>query len=224
MALDCIMIPRQLHCYAAISLATEETTLKGLKPVWNLRGVPLCFIIYGLTWMLNINLKHRETHGCIVSIVGSGYWCPGANAPGHQYPQCWLNIHCIGPVSYKTIAHKVNRTASENEITFWKKWPICLTHWGRVTHICVIKFTIIGSDNGLSPSRRQAIIWTNAGILLIRPSGTNFSETLIENNVFLFKKMHLKMSSGKCRPFYLGLNVLRVNHAAFMICQLEYTN
>ena len=37
-----------------------------------------------------------------------GYWCPGAKAPGHQYPQCWLNIHCIGPVSYKSMAHKVN--------------------------------------------------------------------------------------------------------------------
>ena len=44
-----------------------------------------------------------------------------------------------------------------------------LTHWGRVTHICVSKLTIIGSDNGLSPGRRQAIIWTYAGILLIKP-------------------------------------------------------
>ena len=33
-----------------------------------------------------------------------------------------------------------------------------LTHWGRVTHICVAKITIIVSDNGLSPERRQAII------------------------------------------------------------------
>ena len=40
----------------------------------------------------------------------------------------------------------------------------CLTHWGRVTHICVGTNTNIGSDNGLSPGRRQAIIWTNAGI------------------------------------------------------------
>ena len=48
-----------------------------------------------------------------------------------------------------------------------------LTHWGRVTHICVSKLTIIGSDNGLAPWRRQAIIWTNAGILLIGPLGTN---------------------------------------------------
>ena len=33
-----------------------------------------------------------------------------------------------------------------------------LTNWGRVTHICVSKLTIVGSDNGLSPDRRQAII------------------------------------------------------------------
>ena len=44
-----------------------------------------------------------------------------------------------------------------------------LTHWGRVTHICVSKLIIIGSDNGLSPGRRQAIIWTNAEILSIGP-------------------------------------------------------
>ena len=79
-----------------------------------------------------------------------------------------------------------------------------LTHWGRVTHICVGKLSIIGSDNGLSPGRRQAIIWTNTGMLLIGPLGTNFSEIL----TFSFKKMRLKVSSAKSRPFCLGLNVL----------------
>ena len=85
---------------------------------------------------------------------------------------------------------------------------IDLTHWGLVTHICVAYLTIIASDNGLSPSWRQAIIWTNVGILLIRPSGRKFSEILIEIHTFSFKKMHVKMSSGKWRPFCLGLNVL----------------
>ena len=37
-----------------------------------------------------------------------GYWCPGAKAPGHQYPQCWLNIHCIWPDSYENIVLLVN--------------------------------------------------------------------------------------------------------------------
>ena len=51
-----------------------------------------------------------------------------------------------------------------------------LIHWGRVTHICISKLTIIGSDNGLSPERRQANIWTNAGILFIGTLGTNLSD------------------------------------------------
>ena len=101
-----------------------------------------------------------------------------------------------------------------------------LTHWGRVTHICVSDLTIIGSDNGLSPCRRQAIIRTNAGILLIRPLQTNFSEILIEILIFSFKKMRFKVSSAKRLPFCLGLNVL--THGAilgfinFMIRTVEW--
>ena len=102
--------------------------------------------------------------------------------------RCWMNIHTSAP----------------------SKLNIILTHWGRVTHICVNDLTIIGSDNGLSPGRRQAIIRTNAGILLIRPLGTNFSEFLVEILIFSFKKMRLKVSSAKRRPFCLGLNEL--NH------------
>ena len=51
-----------------------------------------------------------------------------------------------------------------------------LTHSGRLMHISIDNLTIIASDNGLSSGQRQAIIWTNAGILLIRTLGTNFSE------------------------------------------------
>ena len=83
---------------------------------------------------------------------------------------------------------------------------LVLTHWGRGTHICVSKLTIIVSDNGLSPGRRQAIIRTNAGILL--HVITNFSEIVIEIQTFSLKKMHLKMLSAKRQPLCLGLNVL----------------
>ena len=82
------------------------------------------------------------------------------------------------------------------------------THWGREAHIWVGKFTIIGSDNCLSPGRRQAIIWTNAGTSFIEPLGRNFNKILIEIHTCSFKKMHLKMSSAIRRPFCLGLNVL----------------
>ena len=114
-------------------------------------------------------------------------------------------------------------------IKVWTKWPplwrhfqivafvlsksttisFNLTHWGRVTHICVSDLTIIGSDNGLSPGRRQAIIWTNAGLLSIEPLRTYFSENLIKIQPFSLKKM----SSAKWRPSCLGLNVLNVNDA-----------
>ena len=82
-----------------------------------------------------------------------------------------------------------------------------------MTHICVGKPTIIGLDNGLSPDRRQAIIWTNVGILLIGPLGTYFSEISTGIQTFSFKKIHLKLSSAKWRPFCLGLNVLRATWA-----------
>ena len=50
------------------------------------------------------------------------------------------------------------------------------------------------------PGRRQAIIWTNAGILLIEALETNFSVIGIEIIAFSFKKMRLKVSSVKWRP------------------------
>ena len=93
-----------------------------------------------------------------------------------------------------------------------------LTQWGRVTHKCVGILTTIGSDNGLSPGRHQAIIWTNAGILLIGPLGTNFSEILKEIQTLSFKKMHLKMSPAKWCSFCLNLNVLNnlSSHPSFL--------
>ena len=78
-------------------------------------------------------------------------------------------------------------------------------------HICVGNLTNIGSDNGLSPSWRQAIIWTNAGILAIRTLGTNLSEISFEIHTFAFKKMHLK-AFAKWQPFFLSLNVLNYTH------------
>ena len=60
-----------------------------------------------------------------------------------------------------------------------------------------INLAIIGPDNGLSPDRRQAIIWSNAEIFLIEPLGKNFSDIWTEIHTFSFKEIYLKMSSGK---------------------------
>ena len=56
-------------------------------------------------------------------------------------------------ISYKTFHFIVvnNHTYINQWTLLW--FAVCLTHWGRVTHICVIDLTIIGSDNGLSPGR-----------------------------------------------------------------------
>ena len=76
------------------------------------------------------------------------------------------------------------------------------------TYICVSKIIIIGSDYGLSPGQHQAIIKTNAGILLTGPLGTNFSDILIRIQTYSFKKMHFKIPSAKWHPLCLGLNEL----------------
>ena len=118
--------------------------------------------------------------------------------------------------------HSTLKVFNFSNIRFWKS---VLTHWGRVTHICASKLTIIGSDNGLSPGRRQAIIWTNAGILSTGPLGTNVSEILIEIYTFSFKKMHLKMPSGKWRPSCRGLNMLishKLSHWRDVTCCSNY--
>ena len=72
-----------------------------------------------------------------------------------------------------------------------------------MTYICVGKLTNIDSDNGLSPERRQAIIWANVGILLIGhqaiiwanvgifligPLGTNFREFLNRNSYIFIQE------------------------------------
>ena len=129
---------------------------------------------------------------------------------------CNVISHCLKPCSSidQRWAHEGINIFPQNLMREWKQscyWNEIrcgLTHWGRVTHIFISKLTIIGSDNGLSPGRRQAIIWTNAGILLIGPLVTNFSEILRKIHTFSFKKIYLKMSSGKWRPFCLVLNVL----------------
>ena len=115
----------------------------------------------------------------------------------------WFPLNYINA---RSANHKDGKTRLKHhfipELTYTKSCGIRIIsiHWGWVTHICDGNLIIIGSDNGLSPDRRRAIIWTNAGILLIGPLGTNFVEILIEIHKFSLKKRNLKMSSAKWRP------------------------
>ena len=99
-----------------------------------------------------------------------------------------------------------------------------LTHWGRVTHICVGNLTIIVSDNGLSPGRHQAIIWTNAvrerPLNLITHSlnqcwnivdwtlGNKLQWNFNRNSYIFIQENPFETVVWKWRPFCLGLNVL----------------
>ena len=111
-------------------------------------------------------------------------------------------VNCVY-ISYESIIHSWCRTLVQFVVELKVKAPSCviyehfgyyLTHWGRVTHICGSKLTIIGSDDGLSPGWRQAIIWTNGGILLIRTFRTHFSEIISEILTF-----HSRNCISKCR-------------------------
>ena len=121
----------------------------------------------------------------------------------------WFSHIYQGPVRLNVQIALIIQKSTRLQHVLSSVW--LLTHWGRLTHVCHCELTIIGSHNDLSPGLHQAIIWTNAGVLLIGPLGTNFSEILIEIYIFSFKKMHLKLLSGIWRPFCLGLNVLNIS-------------
>ena len=80
-----------------------------------------------------------------------------------------------------------------------------------MTHICVGKLNITGSGNGLSPGRRQDIIWTNAEILLIGPLGTNYRNFNRNSSIFIeentFENVVYEMLFISSRP-HCGQNVI----------------
>ena len=72
----------------------------------------------------------------------------------------------------------------------------------------LIHRNIMGLDNGLSPVWHQAIVWTNADIIVIESLETNFSSIWIKTQQFSCKWICLKMTSAKCLRSCSGLNVL----------------
>ena len=111
-------------------------------------------------------------------------------------------------VKFTGLVGIVNTTVYKTEPIFadleHSKLSYHLTHWGRVTHICVSNLTTIGSVNGLSPGRRQVITWTNAGILLMGPLGTLQWHFNRNCNIFIqenaFESIVCKMTAILSRP------------------------
>ena len=168
---------------------------------------------------------YYQTRPSLVQIMA----CCLANAKPSS-DQCWLIADCM-------IKKKLQWNLNSNTSIFtgenWikrpsAKWQPFLSHlnWGQVTHICVSKLTIIGSDNGLLPGRHQAIIWTNAGIWNIVNSNFWNSEILSEIHTFSFKKMYLKMLSAKWQPFcptsVLKGCTLALNHKSPWPCYIHW--
>ena len=80
-----------------------------------------------------------------------------------------------------------------------------LTHWGRMTHICVSQLITIVSDNGLSPDRRQAIIRKKWWNIVIWTRGKKFQWNLNRNfYIFIqenaFENVVWKMATILSRP------------------------
>ena len=80
--------------------------------------------------------------------------------------QCLCNIFCVGFQRYPLKFHRQYRAHR-------------LVYWGQETNICISKLNIICWDSGLLPGQCQAIIWTNAGVLMIRTLVTNYREIFI---------------------------------------------
>ena len=134
-------------------------------------------------WITKNELSWHHTGLLIIKAIGKNiYRCSWYHALPSWTCYWWSQDHTAAVMR------------PENSIMINKTY---ITHWSRVTIMCVSKLTIIGSDNGLSPDQHQTSIWTNVEILLIWDWGTNLSEILIEIHAFPFKKMHLKMHSWK---------------------------
>ena len=141
--------------------------------------------------------QDRKSHCWDKVAVGLSYRRMALALPGREH-LIYIYIYLMYAI-IKSVHTKVN-----------VEQKIWLTHLGQVMHT-YMPIDHCVSDNGVLPGQRQAIIRTNARILLIGPLGTNFSEILSKIHIFSFKKMHLKMSSMKWQQFCLSLNVIKMS-------------
>ena len=141
---------------------------------------------------------------------------------GHNIPfsSCttYINISqrthgaMITPLLRKTASQR--RFSHNNDVIIascvrWCVVATALTHWGRVTYKCVSKL-----DHHLFRWWLNFIIWNNARLLSVGPLGTNLSEIGLKIQTFSYKEISSKMSTAKWWPFYLGLNVFKVQPLA----------
>ena len=104
--------------------------------------------------MLRFNIIYvieRGEAGCMSSLGHKGALKYKIRLLSLSFPETWSPENFLFEMGDQTeFARRLGSTTNEA--------LVILTHWGRATHICVGNLTIIVSDNGLSPGRRQAII------------------------------------------------------------------
>ena len=122
-------------------------------------------------------------------------------------------------VSYRARCLKTSQQSKGVRYLLWVQnlisvMPLSLSCYMHY-HVLDIVKTILG--------RCQAIIWTNAGILIIQTLGTNFNEILSKIRTFSFNKMHWKMLSGKWLPFCVSLNILTHKRYPLLVLCISHT-
>ena len=112
-------------------------------------------------WLVNIGsgnalvpLGSKPLPKPMLTLIYVAIWC-------HSATGSWCVLF-----SLQFIAKYDEPVSSDNGLDCWVsiyngsysnyRASLILTHWGPVTHICVSKVIIIGSDNGLLPGRRQS--------------------------------------------------------------------
>ena len=115
-------------------IATIDTFLSN-KIVAMLVATPQT-ITSGVPTLVNIEL------GCWPRLPHAQRLCPYGHIQDEPHILCDCLLTC-GYLRRKTHGPHVEHCCIPQ--------CVALTHWGRVTHICVGNLTIIGSDNGLSP-------------------------------------------------------------------------
>ena len=128
-------------------------------------------------------------------------------------------LHLFNIPQTVKIVNSLPHTYPKPQLNHKRFQMLCLTYWGHVTHVCISKLGHHWFRWWLLPLQHQTINKTNAGLLVIQPSGTHFSAILMKYEYFPFKQMCLQMISVKYPPFCLSLHVLRW-HRSFTVLLL----
>ena len=122
------------------------------------------------------------------------------------YSTTITNVDIINDNAYLSLADELSEYFGEHLLQ-WNSLE-CIKS-SRAIHAYTRQYTneIIGSDNGLTPVERQARYLYQCWLIVNRATGNKFQWNLNSNITIFIKKMNMKLTSAKWRPFCVGLNV-----------------